>query len=61
MKRGKKVLTVEWKGEQRTVSSLAKEYGHADIRIRSRLRKGWTIEEALLTPAWRTYRYKPPE
>jgi len=40
---------VEYKGESLTVKELAEKTGHTVRRLATRLRKGWTVEEAVET------------
>jgi len=41
---------ITYKGVTKTASELARDYGQKPMNVLHRLRKGWTVEEALTTP-----------
>lgn len=41
---------VEWRGEQRALLDLAHEHNLPPSTLRTRLKLGWTLEAAVLTP-----------
>lgn len=44
-----------YKGESKTLSQLAREYGVSRDRVKHRLQYGWDLDKAIKTPPMRTY------